>query len=72
MKMISIPEAKYNQLQEEVNSLRELLNQFVSSATKLLPRKRAAKELPPKLREATKVAKMTQREKVEHFKNKFK
>jgi len=71
MKMISIPEDEYKTLQEENNSLRELINQFVGSAIKLVPRKRGANELPPKIRAVNKVAKMSKKEQLEHFKNKF-
>jgi len=74
MKMIEIPESEYKEylnLKEEVNSLRELVGQFIGKATKLMPRKRGAKELPPTLREVEKVAKMTQKEKIEHIKRKF-
>jgi len=70
MKMISIPEAEYNQLQEEVNSLRELVRQFVIDANKLLPGKKGA-VLSPKIREVNMVAKMSQKEKIEHFKRKY-
>lgn len=72
MKMISIPEDEYKGLQEENNSLRELINQFVGKATKLVPRKRGANELPPKIRAIAKVTKMTKQQQIEHFKTKFK
>jgi len=72
MKMISIPETEYNQLQEENNSLRELVSQFVGKAMKLVPRKRGANEVPPTIRAVTKVAKMNKTQRVAHFKQKFK
>jgi len=73
MKMISIPESDWQLLQEENNSLRELVSQFVGKATKLIPADQGAKKSkPPRLRASDKMAGMNAAQLKDHFRKKYK
>jgi len=71
MKNILVPEAEYIKLQEENNSLRELINQFVGKAADFLPGIGADIAPPPVLKKAKPKKLSAKAQKIAYLKSKI-